>query len=79
MGKDAENIPQSDENVCDFITHQSQWDIKCLKQVHNNHPVIQKIQGISIPIHEIEDVFYWGLNSSGELSTKSTTWATYVV
>ena len=77
MGIDEENIPQPDAKVCDFITQQSQWHVQHLKLVLSNHPIIQKIQGISIPVHGAEDSFYWGLNSSGDFPTRSTTWAAH--
>jgi len=60
--------------IYDYITQQSQWDISRLKIVLNSHPIIQKIQGIAIPMHETKDSFCWGLNSSGDFSTKSATW-----
>jgi len=49
-----------------------------LRQFLNNHPVLQKIQGIIIiPIHEASDSFYWGLNSSGKFTTKSAAWVAH--
>jgi len=33
--------------------------------------------GIDIPHNPIDDSICWGLNSSGEFSTKSATWTTH--
>ena len=36
--------------------------------------VIQQIRGIDILVNDVDDSFYWGLHSSGNFITKSTTW-----
>ena len=76
---DEEKVFEPEAKICDFITQQSLQDILLPKVVFNNRPIIQKIQGFLIPIHELEDSFCWGLNSSSNFSTKSTTWAVHGV
>lgn len=73
IGIDEENIPNPPIKVCDFIHQDKGWDIPKLAQALNNHPIILKIQGISIPIHDTKDSFCWGLNNSDDFSTKSAT------
>ena len=68
------NIPSPDIKVSKFIQQDMTWNLPKLIQTLSNHPIVKKIQGIAIPINSIEDSFCWGLNSSGNFSTKSATW-----
>ena len=70
----VEALPSPEARVSDFILQSHTWDIDKLKQTLSDHSIITKIQGITIPVHDMEDSFCWGLHSSGNFSTKSATW-----
>jgi len=74
-------VPYPCAKVCDVMTHNSQWSIPSIKQLINDHLIIQNTQGIPLAIHDpTNSLCYslcWGWNSSGTLSTKSIVWATH--
>jgi len=47
--------------VYEFIQQNSECNVPKLRQFLNNDPVLQKIQGITIPIYETSDSFCWGV------------------
>ena len=70
----VEDLSSPESRVSDFILQSHTWDIDKLKQALPDHSIRTKIQGITIPFHDMEDSFHWGLHSSGNFSTKSATW-----
>ena len=71
---DPETIPSPLAKVSEFIQTDKTWNYAKLNTLLNNHPVISKIQGIAIPLNSTPDAFCWGLDSSGNFSTKTATW-----
>jgi len=67
-------IPEPNVVVSDFINIDRSWNATKLQQCVQDHNVLLKIKGIDIPTKEIDDSFCWGLSSSGDFTTKSTTW-----
>ena len=74
LNMSAANVPSLEAKVSDFILQNRNWNIGKLTQILNDQAIIKKVQGITIPNHDIEDTFCWGLNGSGNFSTKSATW-----
>ena len=70
----VEALPSPEARVSDFILQSHTWDIDKLKQTLSDHSIITKIQGITIPVHDMENSFCWGLHSLGNFSTKSAMW-----
>jgi len=70
----AEDLSQPSVTVAEFITPQRQWNIPKLCQVLPDQAIIQKIRGIDIPTTDLEDTICWGLDKTGEFTTKSATW-----
>ena len=63
--------------VLQVIFPNKEWDMITLKGLVNDS-YLQKILATSIPFNPFSDSIYWGLSESGELFTKSTTWAAHV-
>ena len=74
LGVADDSIVHPEAKVCEFIQENSEWNVPKLKQVLNNHPIVQKIQGIPVPIYKSSDSLCWGLNILGNFLTKSATW-----
>ena len=70
----AEDLSQPSVMVAEFITPQRQWNISKLCEVISDQAIIQKIRGIDIPSTDLEDTICWGLDKTGEFTTKSAIW-----
>jgi len=57
------NVSLPEATVCDFILTNRNWNTEKLNRIHNNNPIRRKIQGITIPIHDMDDSYCCGLNS----------------
>ena len=57
LGVAEDSVTHPEAKVCEFIKQNSEWDILKLRQFLNNHPVVQKIRGITLPIHETSDSY----------------------
>ena len=71
---DEATIPRPHAKVSEFIQHDRTWNITALAATLGNHPILKAIHGIIIPAHTKPDTFCWGLNTSGNFSTKSAMW-----
>jgi len=70
--EDASNLDPN-VKVSEFICNK-QWNLEKLRLTVQNHLVLQQILSIALPVIETGDSFCWGLNGSGEFTTKSATW-----
>ena len=72
---EIEDASSLDPNVrvSEFICN-GQWNLEKLRLMIQNPIVRQQILGIALPIIETDDSLCWGLNGSGEFTTKSATW-----
>ena len=74
MHLQVDSLHQPFMKVAEFITPQKQWNLPKLNQVIQVQNIIQRIRGIDIPLSNVEDTLCWGLDKSGEFTTKSATW-----
>jgi len=51
LGVAKDSVAHPEIKVCEFIRQDLEWDVPKLKQFFNDHPIVQKIQRISIAIH----------------------------
>ena len=57
LGVTEDSVAHPEVKVCEFIQNNSEWDVPKLRQFLNHYHIVQKIQGITMSIHETSDFF----------------------
>ena len=73
LNLEEQDVPNIGAVVSDFINPDKAWNFSLLHSFLPNN-ICNLGKSISIPSHDIEDSFCWGLSASGSFTTKSVTW-----